>query len=56
MCGTPDFLMAEMISNFIQSISPVVKKMMDWHSCNSVCHPSQEANQPLDLTQKALRR
>ena len=40
VCDIPDFLLAEMIVNFIRSVGPVMKKTLDWHSCDSVCHPS----------------
>jgi len=40
VCDIPDFLLAEMIVNFIRSVGPVMKKTLDWHGCDSVCHPS----------------
>ena len=41
-CSMPDFLLAEMIVNFIQAIGPSVKKTLDWHGCDSICHPSNQ--------------
>jgi len=38
-CDMPDFLLAEMIINFIQAIGEPIKKTLDWHGCDSVCHP-----------------
>lgn len=38
-CDVPDFILAEMVVGFIQSIGPQVKKTLDWHGCDSVCHP-----------------
>ena len=35
----PDFLMAELICSFIESIGPQMKKNLDWHGVDSVCHP-----------------
>jgi len=41
-CDVPDFLLAEMIVGFIQNLGPVIKKTLDWHSCNSTCHTLSE--------------
>ena len=38
-CDVPDFLLAEMIVNFIQAVGEPIKKTLDWHGCDSVCHP-----------------
>jgi hypothetical protein len=38
-CDMPDFLLAEMIVKFIQSCGEQIKKNLDWHGCDSVCHP-----------------
>ena len=35
----PDFILSEMICKFIESIGPSIKKTLDWHGCDSVCHP-----------------
>ena len=35
----PDFIMAEMICIFIEFIGPQIKKTLDWHGCDSTCHP-----------------
>lgn len=35
----PDFLIAEMLINVINSIGPISKRNLDWHGCDSVCHP-----------------
>jgi len=37
----PDFLLAEMVCNFIQTVGVSVKKNLDWHGCDSVCHPNK---------------
>ena len=39
-CDVPDFLLAEMVVGFIKSIGPQIKKTLDWHGCDSVCHPT----------------
>jgi hypothetical protein len=39
MVDMPDFLLAEMMCNMIKAIGPSVKKTLDWHGCDSVCHP-----------------
>lgn len=36
----PDFMMAEMICRIIESIGQSVKKTLDWHGCDSICHRS----------------
>lgn len=41
-CDMPDFLMAEMIVSFIESVSTPIKKTLDWHGCDSVCHPKEK--------------
>lgn len=38
----PDFLMAEFIAQFIISAGPVMKKNLDWHGTDSVCHPKAQ--------------
>ena len=35
----PDFLMAEMITCFIENTGHVMKNNLNWHGCDSVCHP-----------------
>lgn len=35
----PDFLLARMLCAMIKSIGPTVKETLDWHGCDSVCHP-----------------
>lgn len=36
----PDFILAGMICRMIEAIGPSVKKTLDWHGCDSICHPS----------------
>lgn len=38
-CDMPDFILAEMICNIIEGIGPLFKKSLDWHGCDSICHP-----------------
>lgn len=46
VCDIPDFILAAIVCDFIRSIGPHFKKTLDWHGCDSVCHPAQEpANQ-----------
>ena len=40
-CDIPDFLLAEMVVTFIETVGITVKKTLDWHGCNSICHPKQ---------------
>ena len=41
-CDMPDFLLAEMIVKFIKAVSMPIKKTLDWHGCNSICHPKRD--------------
>jgi hypothetical protein len=36
----PDYLLAEMICRMIEAMGPSIKKTLNWHGCDSVCHPS----------------
>ena len=36
----PDFLLAGMICSMIEAMGPSVKKTLDWHGCDSICHPA----------------
>ena len=38
-CDIPDFLLASMICNYIRYVASITKEVLDWHGCNSVCHP-----------------
>jgi len=38
-CDMPDFLLAKMIVGFIKSVRKPIKKTLDWHGCDSTCHP-----------------
>lgn len=35
----PDWLMAEMVCDMLRAMGPKVKRNLDWHGCDSVCHP-----------------
>ena len=39
----PDFLLAGMICRIIEAMGPSIKKTLDWHGCDSVCHSSPNA-------------
>jgi hypothetical protein len=47
----PDYLLSEMICRMINAMGPGIKKTLDWHKCDSTCHPSPETN----LRFKALK-
>ena len=42
-CDIPDFLLAEMIVTVVESVGPVFKKVLDWHS---VCHSKAQEHKP----------
>jgi len=37
----PDYLLAEMLCNVIHAVSNPIKRTLDWHNADSVCHPRQ---------------
>lgn len=36
----PDFVLAQMICRMIEAMGPSLKRNLDWHGCNSTCHPT----------------
>jgi hypothetical protein len=40
MLDMPDYILAAMICRMLEAIGPCIKKTLDWHGCDSVCHPS----------------
>lgn len=40
-CDMPDFILAEMICGIIKEIGFSVKKTLDWHGYDSICHPNK---------------
>ncbi len=43
-CDMPDFMLAEMVCNFINTVGESVKKNLDWHGCDSICHPKAQTS------------
>jgi hypothetical protein len=41
-CDMPDFLLAEMICRFISICGDSMKKNLNWHGCDSICHPKKK--------------
>jgi len=39
ICDIPDFLLASMVCNYIQYVASINKEVLDWHGCDSICHP-----------------
>lgn len=35
----PDFILADMVCRMIEAVGSPVKETLDWHGCDSVCHP-----------------
>ena len=35
----PDFVLSGMICRMIEAMGPSIKQNLDWHGCDSVCHP-----------------
>lgn len=42
ICDMPDFLLAEMLVNFVEAVGDPLKKNLDWHGCDSICHPKKK--------------
>ena len=42
-CDMPDFILAEMIVNFIKAVGTPIKNTLDWHGCYSICHSKRKA-------------
>lgn len=40
----PDFIIAGMICGMIKAMGPCIKSTLDWHGCDSVCHPKRQCN------------
>lgn len=41
LADMPDYLLAEMLCNMVCVIGGSVKRTLDWHNTDSVCHPRQ---------------
>ncbi len=41
-CAMPDFLLAEMIVNFIIFVGDLIKKNFDWHGCAPMTHTKKD--------------
>ena len=41
-CDIPDFILARMVCNLIMTIGESSKANLDWHGCDSVCHPNKD--------------
>lgn len=41
LADMPDYLLAEMLCGIIHTVGESVKRTLDWHGVDSVCHPRQ---------------
>lgn len=41
-CDIPDFLLASMVTNYICYVASITKEVLDWHGCDSICHPMKK--------------
>jgi hypothetical protein len=48
----PDYLLARMLCAMIKSMGPTVKATLDWHGCDSVCHPHPNAEAHASATKE----
>lgn len=47
-CDIPDYLLAELICNFINVLGHTTKQVLDWHGCDSTVHPSPKNLDSMD--------
>ncbi len=40
---TPDFILADTICDFISTQGRHTKRLLDWHGCDSICHPKNDS-------------
>lgn len=45
----PDFLLARLLCQMIETIGPVFKNTLTWHGCDSIMHPKEDVKQQQDL-------
>lgn len=45
----PDYLLADLLCDFIKTLGTYSKRNLDWHGCDSVCHPKRD-NDSITLT------
>lgn len=43
-CDMPASILAELLCNLITVIGVSSKANLDWHGCDSICHPKQTNN------------
>ena len=53
-CDMPDFILASMIVDFIKSVGPSIKHNLDWHGCDSICHPNQMVIKDLEVKNDSI--
>ncbi len=41
-CDMPDYILAEMITSFIVNTGTHIKRNLDWHGTDSICHPKEK--------------
>jgi len=41
----PDFILASLICDFIRDLGEHTKQLLDWHGCDSICHPKKEGSE-----------
>lgn len=42
-CDMPDFILAKLVCGLITTIDEASKDNLDWHGCDSVCHPKTDS-------------
>ena len=42
LCHIPDFILANMVEHFVINVGHFNKQILDWHGCDSICHPKRE--------------
>ena len=54
-CDMPDFILSEMVANFIKYVGPSIKHNLDWHGCDSICHPKADTDGTLTSKYNKLK-
>ena len=44
----PDFILASMLCSMIEAMGPSLKKNLNWHGCDSTCHPAPSTEKAND--------
>lgn len=57
-CDVPDYILADMVHDFICCVGTHIKRTLDWHGCDSICHkaPSKHSVSITEAPQKNISK